>query len=171
MRPFGVSSLRSRLIILVLSALVPALGLMLYCSAVHRRIERSEVGRDTLLLVKMAEANHRGLLEGARQLLMTLAHLPEVRSLDGEACRRLFAHLLKHSPAHVDISVTDARGLTFASAGSAPPGRDLAEAALPVGGQVLEGRPLIRFENGCRNKKGSYRRVPQTTIQVRSLVA
>jgi len=127
MRRIRPSSLRSRLIILVLSALLPALGLMLYFTSTYRQAQRAEVGQEAQMLVRMAEADHRGLVEGARQLLMTLAHFPEVNQLDGEACSRLFAHLLGHSPAYIDIGATDAQGLAFASASPGPRQRDLSE--------------------------------------------
>jgi len=123
----GPSSLRFRLIILVLSALLPALGLMFYCAAGHRQIARADVRQDTQMLARMAEADHRGLVEGARQLLMTLGHLPEVRQLDSEACSRLFAKLMEHSPADANIVVTDAQGLAFASAAPRPERRYMSE--------------------------------------------
>jgi|GEM_PF-665064 len=168
----GPSSLRSRLIILVLSALLPALGLMLYFTSAHRQIERAEVGREAQMLARMAEANHLGLVEGARQLLVTLAHLPEVSRLDGEACSRLFARLLEHSPAYLDIGATDARGLAFASAVPRPRQRDLserpyfkralAERDFVVGQYIVSralGKPVVDFAYPVLDEAGEVRAV------------
>jgi len=172
MRPFGVSSLSSRLIILVLSALLPALGLMLYFTSAHRRTERAEVGQKAQMLVRMAEANHRGLVEGARQLLLTLASLPEVRQLDGEACSRLFTRLLEHSPAYANIGATDAQGLAFASAMPLPKHRDmsdrhyfkraLAERGFVVGEYIVSraaGKPTVNFAYPVLDETDSLRAV------------
>jgi hypothetical protein len=57
----------------VLLAVLPAFGLMLYTAWDHQRQARAAVQRDALHLAELAAADHQRVIEGARQLVMTLA--------------------------------------------------------------------------------------------------
>jgi len=81
-----LSSLRARLLLLVLLAIIPALGLILYTASAQRRTAAVEVEENALRLAQFAAANQGRASEGARQLLIALAQLPEVREGDSAEC-------------------------------------------------------------------------------------
>src|SRR5512135_1199533 len=93
-----VSSLRARLLLLVLVALIPARGLGIYTAWEMRQDARTEALRDAMRLARVASSVGERLVEGTHQVLLTLARLPEVRRQDAPACSALFADLLKSYP-------------------------------------------------------------------------
>src|SRR5512143_3063615 len=95
MRWPSVSSLRARLLLLVLLALIPARGLGIYTTWEMRQAVRTEALRDAMRLARITSTGGEWLIEGAHQILTVLAHLPEVRRQDAAACSKLFADLLK----------------------------------------------------------------------------
>jgi len=110
------SSLRFRLLLLVLIALIPALGLMLYSASVQRRETAAAVQADALRLVRLAASNQEQVIEGARQLLLMVAHLREVRGRDPAACNALAADLLSHNRSYVNLGAADLEGNVYCSA-------------------------------------------------------
>ena len=115
MRRFALSSLRVRLLVLVLIALAPALGLMLYTTSVHRRLATAEVRGDALQLVSLAASNLERVTEGAHQLLVALAQLYEVRARDSAECTELFTNLLKQYPMYTNFAAATRDGAVFCS--------------------------------------------------------
>ena len=105
-----LSSLRARLVLLVLLAVIPALGLILYTAASQRRSAAIEVQQNMLRLVKFAAANQQQTSEGARQLLIALSQLPEIRQGNPEKCNRLLANLLKQYRSYAGFGVLDTKG-------------------------------------------------------------
>ncbi len=116
MRRFSFSSLRVRLLLLVLLAVVPALGLIIYTGAETRRTASMEAQANALRLAQSVSSTQDDLFEGARQLLIALAQLPEVRKRDSKACNTLFANLLKQYPLYSTLGAADAKGDPFCSA-------------------------------------------------------
>ncbi|MBM3889366.1 MAG: hypothetical protein FJ388_09595, partial [Verrucomicrobia bacterium] len=79
------SSLRMRLVLLVLLVAVPAMALTLY-TAVERREEAARgAEEDALRVARLAAVAQGHFIEGARQLLISLARLSEVRARDPKA--------------------------------------------------------------------------------------
>jgi len=113
---FSFSGLRVRLILLVLLAVIPALGLIIYTGLEMRRTASMEAQANALRLVQSVSSAQDDLFEGARQLLIALAQLPEVRERDSEACDTLFANLLKQYPLYSTLGAADAKGDPFCSA-------------------------------------------------------
>jgi C4-dicarboxylate-specific signal transduction histidine kinase len=109
MARLSLSSLRIRLLLLVLLGVLPALGLTLYVSWEHERQARAAVQHDALRLAELAAADHQRLIEGARQLLAALARLPDVRQAS-PACPRLFADLLTQYRSYANLGVADPTG-------------------------------------------------------------
>jgi PAS domain S-box-containing protein len=116
MRRLSFSSLRVRLLLLVLLAVVPALGLILYTASEQRRLAAGEVQEQALRLAWIAATDQGQLTEGARQLLIALAQLPAVRGRDPAACSSLFAALLKQYPHYANLAAVKPDGDTFCSA-------------------------------------------------------
>src|SRR3990170_3451628 len=93
MRGFALSGLRARLLGLVLLAVLPALGLILYTAHQSGQLAARQTVSEAQLLVRLATADYERLVMNPRQLLGTLARLPEVRGRDAAACNTLFARL------------------------------------------------------------------------------
>lgn len=116
-----LSTLRARLLLLVLLAVLPALGLMLYTADEERRIAAAWAQEDALRLVRLTSTDQEQLIEGARQLLSVMAQLPEVRSSDVAACSALFTGLLKQHPHFISFGLIKPNGdllCSFPPAGS-----------------------------------------------------
>ena len=120
MSKFSLSSLRSRAIILVLLAVFPLLALTLYSYFDQRDRAIREVQRDELVAARNLATIQETVISNTRQLLSTLARLPQVQRRDRDACNALFAALLEQSPHSATIGATDSEGRLFASAPAAP---------------------------------------------------
>jgi PAS domain S-box-containing protein len=108
--------LRARLVMLVLLAVIPALGLILQTAAAQRRTAAIDIQENLLRLTKSAAANQRQASEGARQLLIALAQMPEIRGGNREECNQMLANLLKQYRAYAGFGVLDAAGNSICSA-------------------------------------------------------
>src|SRR3974390_1698982 len=87
------SSLRVRLLLLVLVALVPARALGIYTTWQMREAARTEALQDAMRLARVSSTAGERLVEGIHQILIALARLPEVRRQNAAACSALFGDL------------------------------------------------------------------------------
>lgn len=111
------SSLCGRLILLVLLALLPALGLILSSGLEQRREAALNAQADALQLVRHVAVEQERMLHGAEQLLAVLAQLSDIRDLHDQAVLSEFlARVLHHNPLYTNISVIKPDGRVFASA-------------------------------------------------------
>jgi signal transduction histidine kinase len=122
----SLASLRTRLLLLVLLAVIPALGLTLYTNLEERQLRKVQVQEQAMRLSRLVSADYERLIEDARQLLMTLAALPAVRDRNPAACNTLFADLLARRSSYANLAVVDLDGNVICS-------------ALPMTGQVYVG--------------------------------
>jgi signal transduction histidine kinase len=120
MSKFSLSSLRSRAILLVLLAILPVLALTLYTYFDRRAEAIREVQRDELVAARNLAILQEVLIQDTRQLLKTLAHLPQVQRRDRDGCDALFNGLLKQNPHYAVIGGADPEGWTFATAPPVP---------------------------------------------------
>jgi hypothetical protein len=90
----SLSTLRARLLLLVLLAAIPALGLTLYTNLEERHLRKAQVQEHAMRVSRLVSADYQRLIEDARQLVVTLARLPAVRDRNRAACNALFADLL-----------------------------------------------------------------------------
>ncbi len=127
------SKLRVRLLALVLLAILPALGLVLYTAFEQRRIAMKEAISAAQRVVGFAAAAQRQHLEASRQLLVTLSQLKEVRAGRAQEAEALFRNLLQVHAIYANIGAIDPDGYVFAS-------------ALPLTNRVYLGdRPYFRI--------------------------
>src|SRR5258708_20115285 len=94
------SGLRARLVLLVLVAVLPALGLAVHAGIEERRAAGARVRDDTLLLTRLASANHERLVELTGHFLATLTHLPQIPPAPATAHDPLPARLAPRPPTH-----------------------------------------------------------------------
>jgi HAMP domain-containing protein len=112
----SLSSLRVRLLLLVLLALIPARGLGIYTTWQMREAARTEALQDAMRLARIASTAGERLIEGTHQILVVLARLPEVRRQNASACSALFADLLKSYPYYSNLGAAKPNGEVFCSA-------------------------------------------------------
>jgi signal transduction histidine kinase len=124
-----LSSLRVRLILLVLLAVLPALGLIVYSAIEQRRLGTEAAKLEAKRLVRVASSMNERMLEGARQLLITLSQLDIVRSRDVAQCNVLFSNLMRLQPVYANIAGLNLDGTVFASGVLATQAVNLADRA------------------------------------------
>lgn len=120
-------TLRARLLLLVLLTVTPALGLNLYTGAAQRRLVAERVETHALHLARLVSASQARLVEGARQLLVTLSHLPEVRDRKGDECNTLLADLVAQYPLYLNLGVIALDGQVICSGVPLPGPTNLAD--------------------------------------------
>jgi len=114
-RSFYPASLRGRLFLLVFLAILPALVVVVYNAFELRQTGIQMAKSETLQLVRLAGAEHDRLIDNARQLLLTLAQVREVRAGDVQECQALLDELLLAYPAYANLGVADIEGNVFAA--------------------------------------------------------
>lgn len=107
---FSLASLRSRLLLLVLFAVIPAFLLTVFTNWNERRLAASAVREEALRLARLAAADQEQLVEGVRQLLVTLARLPEVHGDDAVQCQALLADLLRQHRRYTNLGLIKTGG-------------------------------------------------------------
>ena len=112
---FNFDSLRIRLLVLVLLAIVPPVILTVY-GAWKERQQAILIAEDNLQqLTQLAATSEARSIEGARQLLSVLSTLPELRS-DSKTCSQLLASILKKNAGYVNFGLIQLNGNVSCSA-------------------------------------------------------
>ena len=106
-------NLLSRLFVLVAVALLPAIAMQGYNELDLRSARRIEVQNQALSMAKLAAAEQQQIVQGVRQVLVTLSELPAIKARDNEACNAYLAALQPRFPAFITLLVTDAKGRSF----------------------------------------------------------
>jgi len=113
-------SLRFRLLLIVLLALLPAFGLAIVNASEQRQRVQDRVQEDTLKLAHVLANHQQELVEGTRQLLFVLAQLPVIRGEDTDACTAYLGELKKNNPRYMNILKWDLDGNLLCDAGNSP---------------------------------------------------
>jgi two-component system cell cycle sensor histidine kinase/response regulator CckA len=116
MKKIPFSSLRVRLILLVLFAIIPALGLTLYTGLEGRQHALTNARQEALRLSRLASNEQERMIDDVRQFLHVLAQIPQMRQRDPIASSSLLAKLLEQNPQYLNIGEADSNGNIFASA-------------------------------------------------------
>jgi signal transduction histidine kinase/ActR/RegA family two-component response regulator len=113
--PFRLNSLRSRLMLLVALAMMP-LAVMTIVSGVRERAHAIKASEDNLRrLTAMAAANEAQSIEGARQILVDLASVPDLMA-DGARCTSLLSDVLDRNDGYVNFGLIQLNGDVTCSA-------------------------------------------------------
>jgi len=116
MSRLSFGSLRVHLILLVVLAIGPFLGLTVISTLRQRQLAADDVHRDALRLARLAALEEEHLIDGTRQFLIVLSHFPQVQRGDAVASSALFADLLKDYRRYANIGAVKPDGEVFASA-------------------------------------------------------
>jgi len=115
MRKYPFASLRVKLVLLVLIAVMPSLAITLYSGFEQRSQAYCEALDKALLLATEFSIGLERMIENARQMLFTLSQMPQVRNLDAEACSLIFSNLLKQTSGYTGFVAIRPNGDMFAS--------------------------------------------------------
>lgn len=109
-------SLRARLLTLVLLAIIPALGLILY-NTHSRQIEaEGELRKNSMRIARLAANNIELVIEGQRQLLTAMSEVPSVRNRDTKACGADLMRIKQHFPLYTNMVAFTPEGDLYCSA-------------------------------------------------------
>jgi signal transduction histidine kinase len=110
------ASLRVRLLLLVLLAVIPMLALVLHSYSQQVQAATEQAHANALRLARLAANDQERLTEGARQLLIALAQLPSVRNRDAAECSSFLADLLEEYPLYENLGAANLDGDIYCSA-------------------------------------------------------
>jgi hypothetical protein len=115
MAPSQFASLRVRLIILVLLAVIPALGITLYSGFERRGYERQRLLEDASQLALEISKTQEHLIRHGRQILFTLSRTPQVQQQDKVACSKISAALRRQFENYTGLLAAKPNGDVFAN--------------------------------------------------------
>jgi PAS domain S-box-containing protein len=108
-------SLRTRLILIVLLAVIPALGLTLYSGLEQRHRALSRAQGDALRMAENASDVQERLFENSKQIFFALSQIPEVQNLYPAACSKILKDLQSQSKGYTTFFAVKPNGDLFAS--------------------------------------------------------
>ncbi|MCL4560980.1 MAG: GAF domain-containing protein [Chloroflexi bacterium] len=109
-------SLRFQLLIIAVLAILPILGLILYTNVEQRQIAMGDAETNAGRLIMIASSHLGQNIEGAHQLLLSLAELSEVQQQNKATCSAFFAKLLQQYPSYLNLVAATPSGQIFCSA-------------------------------------------------------
>ena len=116
-------SIRRKLLLLIIAVFLPGAGVIVHNGLEDRRRDLEDAKREAILLVESLSAQQEKIAVGTKQMLSTLAQLPQVQSLDTEACNELFGELIDQNPMYSAVGASTPDGNMFANARPFEPGR------------------------------------------------
>src|ERR1043166_3712260 len=100
------SLFRTRLVVLMLLAVLPAFGLVLYENFEQRRLETERIREGAIAISRLAAANQENFIKNTRQLLATLTQFPFLPLGTNRAyCESHLSNLLKLSPDYLNFGL------------------------------------------------------------------
>jgi PAS domain S-box-containing protein len=136
------SSLRFRLGLLIILAILPMFGLALYTYMEERNFAISNVEGDVQQFAGSASAFQEQLIEGTRQLLVALTKHPDIQDQDPTLCSRHFAEMSTEYSRYANLGVIRLDGEPFCLA--SPIGAGAADfKAQPWFQKTIETRDLV----------------------------
>jgi len=106
---------KKKLSLLLLIIFLPASGVIVASSFKQRAHEVEMARNNALLMVQSLAAQQEQIITGTKQMLSTLAQLPEVHDIDTNACNTLFNQLNKRYPFYSILAGTTPDGNMFAA--------------------------------------------------------
>ena len=160
-------SLLSRLMLVVVIALVPALGFQAYTESEARRIRLQLVSDEALRLVRLVSAEQQRIIDGAEQVLNVISTSPFLQDNLPGLCERELNGLVRQSPRYNSATVIGLDGHRICASGPFDRDADLSgrayfQRALQTGGTVVgeytigrrSGRPALHTAKPFRNRDG-----------------
>jgi signal transduction histidine kinase len=153
---FSFDSLRTRLLLLVLSATLPALGLTLYTDLEQRNKAVSNAKADGLRLARNLSIIQDRIINEGRNILETLSLMPQVQRRDAGATSAILAGLIARSRDYTEFTAASPDGEVFGSAPPRSPPRSIVDR--PYYRRILQTRDFVvgSYEVGQTNEPISF---------------
>lgn len=150
MRFPGLASIRVQLAVLVLLAVLPALGIMLFTGFSLRDVVVRAAEDAALRQVQAMAVHHERVVDNARLLLATLAKARDVQQAEARSCQLLLDDMRARDTAYAALALADTEGRIVAAS---PPG-----SFSRIGSETYFRDAL----NGMRFAMGAYHLAPAT---------
>ncbi len=149
MTPRLLSGLRLRFLLLVLVAVIPGFGIIIFAAQAQRRSLEDEAQESARALARLVAEQQQRALDSARGLIVGLARLPGILRRDPVACETAVAPLLRRLPNYANVGAVTPDGVMFCSAAPMTGPVDLADrpfvrGALRSGGFAVGGYQVSR---------------------------
>jgi PAS domain S-box-containing protein len=182
MKAISLGSVRVRLVLLVLLAVVPALGFILYTARVQRLVATLAAHENLSRISTLAASEDSRVIEGAKQLLGGLALSQEIRGGDSAACGAMMTKLRAMYPFYSTLGLASPDGAIVCSAmpltgtltvadqnwfRQAVQTRDFTVGEYEV--SPLTGRASINFAYPINNEEGRVQSVVFATLDLARL--
>ena len=172
-------SLLARLFLLVLIASLPAVGIQVYNVLELRRAREAELHVSAERWVLLLESEQARLVEGVRQVLVTIAEASFLYDLDAPRCQAFMARVDTRYPDYQDIMATNPQGQVICASDSSLVGTTLGDSAMfreamrtgdfRVGEHIasrLNHRPALPFVIAYRTSDGRRGGVLAMTVSL-----
>ena len=116
MQLFDLKSLRVRLMLLVLVAVIPAWGVILYSASEQRQLAVAGIQQNVLQLAEFIAHEEEQILQGARQILIALAKFIQKEDTYPAECNAFCADLLKQFQRYANLGAAKPDGKVYCSA-------------------------------------------------------
>ena len=113
--PKFLYAIRTRLLLIVVLAVLPSIILTVVNSSEARRTAVKNVRDDLQNLTLILTEEEKNVFEDENRFLASLSSFPEIRSGDATACSQRLAAILEANPNHLNLGVIDKNGLVFCS--------------------------------------------------------
>ncbi len=123
----SLSSLRVRLLLLILLAFVPTQILVFYLASRERNDERRRVEWNASRLAVLASAEEQAVIDETKNLLNVIARDPAVRDRDGTDCVQLLSAMVEAFPQYLNLGIIGPDGRIWCSGLPFPPGLDVTD--------------------------------------------
>ncbi|OGC89364.1 MAG: hypothetical protein A2W25_10495 [candidate division Zixibacteria bacterium RBG_16_53_22] len=110
------SSLRVRVLLIILFAILPALAIFHFTNQEERNTEIDHVKQDTLELAEIISLQEKDFLDGTRQILVAVTQFDAVRNYDSDECDRTLSNLLSQYRRYSNFGVANTEGEVVCSA-------------------------------------------------------
>ena len=116
MKLFFLKSLRVRLLLLVLIAVIPVWGAIAYTASEQKKIAVAGIQRNALQLAQFSTHEEEQALQGTRQILIALAEYVQKTDENPSDCSAFCADLLNQFKRYANIGAVKSNGDVFCSA-------------------------------------------------------
>jgi signal transduction histidine kinase len=178
-KPFTNWSIRTHLLLLVIIAVTPALTIILYTGIEQKKNSIGEAHIKCSTLISAFAGDMEDTVNSTRQMLTTLAVLPDVRNRNSEACNILFKQILTNDKRYLNLQEFQPTGESIASVLLPPPGlnvsdrkyfRDAIKHRSFAAGEYIVGRtvrqPTFNLAYPVIDAQGELRAVIQAAIDL-----
>lgn len=113
--------LPARLLLLILIAVLPAFAILIYNQHELRTAREAETHEEALRHARAVDDELQRIVAGARDLLLTIAYSPAVRTANWPDCNRYLAELADAYPAYNRLIIADRAGRIVCASALFPP--------------------------------------------------